>query len=165
MKNRIAIFGGNMFANFLMGDQEWYWQKNKMLLKLEQRYTVDNFSSSSLDSGKALRFMKTFMNQRKYQQCILALGEADIIKGDTEEFKNNLTAIIHELKERQVCPLLIGLSNEVLQKENALEFQEIIHHLAKEEGIPYLQQNVADTEEYTIKNETQMRRAVLNSCL
>lgn len=162
MKNRIIVFGGSMFMNMQAENKEYRLLPNKIVSKLEEKYILDNFSNQSLTSERSLRYLKEFARKRKYNSCILSLGEADALKNTPLEFRNNLEEILKLLKEYQIRPLLVSLPN--LKKEELAEYQHIIDDIALRENIEYVYNGDTDMAVYKVKNESQMKRAILELC-
>ncbi len=164
MKKRIIVFGGSMFINMGINKGNYVLKKNKMISKLEEKFILDNFSNSSLTTETSLKYLKEFTNNRKYDSCIISLGEADVCHISPSNFKMNLMKILDVLRNKQIRPLLVSLPDAFLKSEAAKEYQAIIDTIALEEKVEYIYNGDTDMEVYKVKNASQMKRAILELC-
>lgn len=165
MKNNIAIFGGSIFINAESKENEYFIIPNKITSKLYEKYNVDNFSNRFLTAERSFKFLKEFVEIKKYKRCIISLGEADYNVGNIDAFKYNLLKIINFLRSKQILPLLVSLPTKFLRKKGASLYQEAIDEIAINENITYVYNGeLAIENSYKVKNDSQIKKVLVELC-
>lgn len=165
MKNSIAIFGGSTFMSTESKESEYSIIPNKITSKLYEKYDVDNFSNRNLTAEKTFKFLKEFVEKRKYKRCIISLGEADYKVGNIDAFKYNLLKIINFLRSKQIIPLLVSLPVKFINKHGASAYQEAIDEIAINEKVTYIYNGeMAINNSYKVKNDSQIKKILVELC-
>lgn len=165
MKKSIMIFGGSMFINETIKANEYKTYNNKIVVKLKEKFNIDNFSNRNLTIKKSLNFLNIFIKERVYSDCILALGEADMDKTSLLDFKNSLLDMVHVLKENKIRPLLVSLPKKYKNDDIAFKYQMILDEIAQEEELEYIYNGETNQEvSYMVNNDSQMKKALMDLC-
>lgn len=163
MRKNIAVFGGSLFQDIKLDKGKFLPTKKQSTIVLSKAYNIDNFSLEGMTSVRALQILKALPIQQLYDDCILALGEAELC--NETSFRHNLMEIIEYLQENQVRPLLVSLPNELLSDVKALRIQETIDNIAVEKNIDYIYEGNTDkTVSYIVLEEEDMNKAILSLC-
>lgn len=166
MKKRIAVLGTNVFLNTKFHDGEYIPGNAKKMLKYSLAFEIDNFTKKSLTSINALNFIKTFTSERCYADCIIELGEADSnSKIDLITFENNLYELIDYLKNNNIKPILVSLSNSIINKTGYKEYQMIIDNVALKTKVDYIYLGKENEQaSFVAKTKSQTKRKIYGFC-
>lgn len=163
MRKRIAVFGGSLFQDIKLESGKYITTSKQALIKLSNKYDIDNFSLTGLTIERAYRLLKGLDIKKVYNDCILALGEADL--NDVTSFENNLSKTIEYLLNNDVRPLLVSLPAEILTDSRAMAIQEIIDHVAIKYNIDYIYDGRTDKiVSYIVLDNDDMSNAILELC-
>ena len=134
MKNRILIIGNNEFSREYIDNEICKINKKKYISALYYKYEVHNLSNDSLDSAKAYKLAKAFIEKNKYQACIISIGKEDYRNNTIELFEENLQNILNMLKSYRIVPILLEVSDSDIDLE---EINRIIRKYKKELNLQY----------------------------
>lgn len=129
MRKNILIVGGEELTRFEYKKGNVLINNNEYLKKLAGN-DIDNLSNAKLSSNKALRLINVFINARRYDECIISLGYADLIDGvDPYTFERNLSNIIKLLEDNNINYTV--LNNVQPKVYNAERYSNIIDNISK----------------------------------
>lgn len=163
MRKRIAIFGGSLFQDIKLEKNTYRTTAKQAVVRLAKCYDIDNYSMEDMSIRRAFRLIQSLPVQGLYNDCILALGEADL--GNVEEFRNLLPQIISYLLNRDIRPLLVSLPKDLLNQEEARNIQSIIDDCAVAYNIDYIYEgNTSKTVSYVVLDDHEMGQAIVALC-
>ena len=148
----ILAFGDSLLAGYKLEDGEGYPERLEAALRangINARMTNAGVSGDTTQAGlQRLSFTLDSM-KAKPELAVISLGGNDMLRGlPPAETRRNLTAIIEELKQREIRVLLLGmLAAPNLGKDYAGKFNPIYPQLADKHGValvPFFLQPVMD---------------------
>lgn len=137
----VVAFGDSLYAGYKLGPQEGFVpQLQAALIKAGHpaRIHPAGVSGDTTDAGRnRLNFVLDNL-ARKPDLVILGLGGNDMLRGlKPDQTRANLTAMLDELKKRQIPVILTGmLAAPNLGADYAKAFNPIFPALAKQYGAP-----------------------------
>ncbi|MGM9969036.1 MAG: hypothetical protein ACI35S_01400 [Anaeroplasma sp.] len=165
MKN-MMIFGGSQFYNEVYNDGKYIISKKRAVYNLMKDYEIDNFSNASLTTRTTLKYIDTFTKIRKYDYCVIALGEGDLLAGISPyEFERNLSEIVNRLNDLNIKTVIVNLPTKVLKKYNALEYDEIINAISDKYHTEYIVNGLAVNSTNHVSNDAEMKRTIAKLCI
>ncbi len=163
MRKRIAVFGGSLFQDIKLESGKYITTSKQALIKLANKYDIDNYSLTGLTIQRAYRLLKGLDMKKVYNDCILALGEADL--NNVASFEENLREIIEYLLANDIRPLLVSLPAEMLVDPRAMTIQEIIDQMAVKYNVDYIYDGRTDKiVSYAVIDNDDMSNAILELC-
>ncbi len=163
MRKRIGIFGGSLFQDIKLENGRYVTTKKQASVKLSKNHDIDNFSFQGLTVSRAKNLIQNLIIKGMYDDCILALGEADL--DNSAQFQQDLLDIIDDLTAKNVRPLLVSLPSELLQDEKACRIQDIIDKTAVTRNIDYIYEgSTTKMVSYVVLDDNDMSKAILELC-
>lgn len=163
MRKRIGIFGGSLFQDIKIENGAYVTTKKQASIKLSKNHDIDNYSFQGLTAHRAKHLIQNLIVKGMYDDCILALGEADL--DNSAQFKQELLEIIDDLSAKNVRPLLVSLPCELLKDERACRIQYILDETAVARNIDYIYEgNTTKMVSYVVLDDNDMSKAILELC-
>lgn len=163
MRKRIAIFGGSLFQDLMIENENYIPTGMQTVVQLAKDYDIDNYSMTGLNVTRAKRLIEGLPMQELYSDCILALGEADL--SQPEAFRKKLEEIIDTLQNRHIRPLLVSLPKKIIDEERALELQRAIDELAVKKNVDYIYEGKTTKQvSYVVLEKNDITKAILSLC-
>lgn len=158
---RIMAFGDSLLTGYGLKDGESYPSRLEAALRARGvNARVENAGVSGDTTADGLqRLGFTLQNQQRAPDLVLiSLGGNDMLRAlPTEQTRQNLDAMLKQLKERGVPVLLLGmLAAPNLGKDYAAQFNRIYPDLAKTHGaalVPFFLQPLMDRPELVQKDK------------
>jgi len=158
MKKRMLILGNSMFRDVDLKDNNFVIVDRNVISKLLFKYEIENISKKSMTSGVAYVFADVFTKSESFNECVIALGEADIDNLSVQDFETNLERIVSLLMSRSVKPLLVSIPKEY---RNDM-YENVIERVAIKYSIPYIfegKKNKKATKSFI--TDFQLKKALL----
>lgn len=163
MRKGIAIFGGSLFQDIKYMNGTYVPTQNQSVIKLAGNYAIDNFSLTGMNSERVKKYITALPMKNLYNDCILALGEAELEQPAT--FEKNLTDIIGFLQKNCIRPLLVSLPKELMNCKKAQAIQNIIDEIAVEKNIDYIYEGeTTKLVSYQVIENHDFTSAILDLC-
>lgn len=134
----ILAFGDSLFAGYGLSSAEAYPVKLEAALRAKGvNAKISNAGVSGDTTAAGLQRLKFTLDAQKQKPdlFILELGGNDLLRGlSVAETRANLSAILTELKAREIPVLMMGMRAPVNMGDSRAEFDAIYPALAKEYG-------------------------------
>ncbi len=162
MRKSLAIFGGSLFQDIKYEKGNFIPTSKQTVIELAKEYTIDNYSLQNMTIKRAKQLIYK-LPIKKYNDCILALGEADLL--NPVEFANDLNEIIDFLEENEIRPLFVSLPQEVMKNPLASKLQATIDSIAVEKNIDYIYEGkTSKLVSYMVVEPKDWTSAILSLC-
>lgn len=162
MRKSLAIFGGSLFQDIKYEKGNFIPTSKQTAIQLSKEYIIDNYSFDGLDIKRTKRLIYALPIQ-KYSDCILALGEADLMHPDA--FEKDLIELVDYLEKKEVRPLLVSLPKELMFQSQAIQLQNSIDKIAIEKNIDYIYEGKTSKQvSYMVEEPEDWTNAILSLC-
>lgn len=163
MRKRIAVFGNSLFQDIKFENNKYVTTKKQTTIHLSKLHDIDNYSMESLTMDRAFKLIQALPLKNLYQDCIIALGEAD--GNQPEQFKSILFQMIEYLQANNIRPLLVSLPEEMLVSPQAYQIQSAIDEAAVYYNVDYIHEGKTNKMvSYVVSNDCEMLRAITDLC-